>query len=83
MSKTERGLHFKVPADWPVEERNGIVSPVPIEEYLSRKFSAITSRFNVLEERVNTLEKRLRASEKETQRLKESLQALQKPKEGS
>lgn len=41
--KTEKGLRFSVPVDWPVEEQNGIVAPIPIEEYITRKFRDITT----------------------------------------
>lgn len=46
------GVGFSVPADWPIERRNGATGPIPIEEYMSLKF-------NKLEERISALEKKL------------------------
>ena len=56
VKKTQKGLHFDVPEDWPVEERNGVVAPIPIEEYLARKFSALDKRLAVLEKRLQANE---------------------------
>ena len=72
--KTEDRLHFQLPADWPVEKRNGVMGPIPIEEYLAKKFGAIESRLQSIEQRVNGFDVRLRALEeqnkKQTQTLK-------------
>ncbi|MBI4313647.1 MAG: hypothetical protein HY594_02405 [Candidatus Omnitrophica bacterium] len=61
--KEQKGLRFKLPADWPVEERSGAVGPIPTEEYLSRKFSALNSRLDSVEKRLGTSETGLRAAE--------------------
>lgn len=63
--KTADGLRFKLPPDWPVEKRNGIVSPIPVEEYLSKKLSAIESRLQQLEQQMVAADLRLRAMEEE------------------
>ncbi|MBI3324655.1 MAG: hypothetical protein HYZ92_05185 [Candidatus Omnitrophica bacterium] len=63
--KSEDGLRFKLPADWPVEKRNGILAPVPIEEYLSKKFSGVESRLQQLEQQINGFDLRLRVIEEE------------------
>lgn len=62
-AKTAKGLHFKVPPDWPIEERNGVVGPIPLEEYLDRKFSGLESRMRTLEQQMSSLELRLRVVE--------------------
>ena len=75
--KTEDGIRFKLPADWPIEKRNGILGPVPVEEYLSKKFSAIENRLQQAEQQLNSLDLRLRVMEEEIkkqQRLKSSEQ---------
>ena len=54
--KEVKGLKFKVPADWTVEERGGMIAPVPVEEYLSKKFSAAAARFDAAEKRLAALE---------------------------
>jgi hypothetical protein len=62
-TKTAKGLKFKLPSDWPIEERNGVVGPIPIEEYLSRKFSAVESRIRALEQQASSLELKIRVLE--------------------
>jgi len=57
------GVGFSVPADWPIERRNGATGPIPIEEYMALKF-------NKLEERISALEKKL--DEKKTDEEKSS-----------
>jgi len=61
--KTEANLHFQVPPDWPVEERGGIVGPIPIEEYLAKKFKLLEGRLQAMEQRLNGLDIRLRVLE--------------------
>ena len=63
--KTKDGLHFSLPADWPVEKRDGVVAPIPVEEYLGRKFSTLESRVRLLEEQVGSFELRLRVMEEQ------------------
>ncbi len=63
VKKTESGLHFQVPADWPIEKRGGVMAPIPIEEYLSRKFKGIETQIQALEQRLNGLDVRQRALE--------------------
>lgn len=59
MVRTSDGLKFVVPPDWPIEKRNGIVAPIPIEEYLNRKFSGLERKVQALEEKVSALESKL------------------------
>ena len=61
--KKKDGLRFNVPSDWPVEERNGAVGPIPIEEYLAKKFASLESRLRVIEQQVNSYDLRLRVLE--------------------
>lgn len=61
--KKKDGLRFNVPSDWPVEERNGAVGPIPIEEYLAKKFASLESRLRVLEQQVSSYDLRLRVLE--------------------
>ncbi len=61
--KKKDGLRFNVPSDWPVEERNGAVGPIPIEEYLAKKFAGLESRLRLLEQQVSSYDLRLRVLE--------------------
>lgn len=61
--QTKSGLHFRVPADWPIEERNGVTAPVPIEEYVTKKFAALEARIRTLEQQLSGSDLRLRVLE--------------------
>ena len=61
--KSEEGLHFEVPPDWPIEKRNGVVGPIPIEEYMGRKFQGVERRLQELEKQTTALDLRLRVME--------------------
>jgi hypothetical protein len=61
--KTEDRLHFELPPDWPVEKRGGILAPIPMEEYLGKKFKTVESRLQSIEQRLGGLDLRLRVLE--------------------
>ena len=66
--KTSEGLHFQLPPDWPVEKRGTLVGPIPIEEYVARKFTAMDQRLKVLEQQVGSLDVRVRVLEEDLKR---------------
>lgn len=51
--RVSRGLRYSVPKDWPMDERNGGISPVPTEEYVLMKFKKIDARLAALEAQLN------------------------------
>lgn len=61
--KSKNNLHFQVPPDWPIEERGGIVAPIPIEEYLAIKFQAIYLRLKRIENELSGMEIKMRVLE--------------------
>ncbi len=61
--KAVKGVTFVLPPDWPIEERDGFTAPIPIEEYLARKFRTIESRLQMLEQRLSGFDLRLRILE--------------------
>ena len=63
VEKTSEQLHFKLPPDWPIEKRAGMVQPIPVEEYLAMKFKALEARLQVLEQHLSGLDLRLRVLE--------------------
>lgn len=69
--KEAEGHHFRVPPDWPIEERGGIVAPVPVEEYLHQKFSRVDQRLGEMEQRLSALEVRVRVWEEEMKNQKQ------------
>jgi hypothetical protein len=56
---TQQGLHFKLPEDWPIEKRNGVVAPIPVEEYLSSKTKLLESRIHTLEQQLSSMDLRM------------------------
>ncbi len=46
--KTKKGLRFNVPEDWPVEERGGGLAPVPVEEYVLKRFKQVQDGLDAL-----------------------------------
>ncbi len=73
--RTSEGLKFVVPPDWPIEKRNGIVAPIPIEEYLNRKFSGLEKKVRELEGKVGALESKLSALEAKSKKPLQSSEA--------
>jgi len=67
VTKTKDGLHFNVPPDWPIEERGGVVGPIPAEEYMARKFLGLDGRLKTLEQQVAGFDLRLRLLEEAMQ----------------
>ena len=76
--KTSEGLHFQLPPDWPVEKRGTLVGPIPVEEYVAHKFTAVEQRLQSLEQQVGALDVRLRVLEEAMRR-----QRLQSKEEGT
>jgi hypothetical protein len=66
---TKEGLKFNVPPDMPIEKKDGLVQPVPFDQYLYVKFKLI-------EERMTAVEKKLDSSEKTLDSLDRKLDAL-------
>ena len=75
--KTEDGLHFNVPPDWPIEKRNGVTGPIPVEEYLARKFQALGAQLQGLEQRLSGLDVRLRVLEEESKKQRQGLRSME------
>ena len=43
--RTQKGLRFTVPEDWPIEKRGGGLAPIPVEEYVLKRFKEIIAYF--------------------------------------
>ena len=78
--KTVKGITFTVPEDWPIEERNGAVGPIPIEEYLARKFSAIQAQLQKLDQQLSGLDLRLRVVEQAAEARNGGLRSAETPR---
>ncbi len=62
--KNYKGLQFKVPEDWPIEKVGNTIGPIPMEEYMSRKFADVNQRLKKQEEVLAKMEKRLETVER-------------------
>lgn len=51
-TRSREGLKFTVPEDWPIEKRAGVVAPIPIEEYVTKKFRSIEEQLTVLKQQL-------------------------------
>lgn len=72
-TKTIKGLQFKLPEDWPIEDRGGAVGPIPVEEYLTLRFGKVDNKFIELEARTRTLQEKLGTLTGRVQTLEELL----------
>ena len=53
---TPEGLVFRVPEDMPIETRDGILAPIPFDEYVYGKFSQIHRRLDALDAKLANIE---------------------------
>ena len=74
--KTKERLHFTLPPDWPVEKRGGIVAPIPVEEYLAKRFKAIDERFSAMDERFKALAQQVADMERRLKHLEQRVDQL-------
>jgi len=77
VTKSKNGLHFQVPDDWPIEERGGIVAPIPIEEYLARKFEKLELRIRTIEQSLSGIDLRLRVLEEKSKAAEKKLRSVE------
>ncbi len=68
VAKGKDGLYFKVPPDWPIEKRGGVVAPIPIEEYLARKFNGLEKRLQEMGQQIGSMDLRVRVLEEDAKK---------------
>ena len=61
---TQEGLAFRVPEDMAVEKRNGILAPVPFDEYMYSKFKKIDEKLKAIDKKLDDIETLLKAPKK-------------------
>jgi len=84
LRKTQKGLHFTVPDDWPIEKRGGVLAPVPVEEYVLKHFKAIYAEIESLNKSIedqtaedgNSLDDFKRSVAREFDKITESIHYL-------
>lgn len=62
--KDTKGLNFKVPEDWPIEKRGGILAPIPTEEYVAKKFKAVAEELQAVKDALSAKFDELQSSVK-------------------
>jgi len=63
--ETKEGLRFEVPSDRPIVKRNGVVAPIPMDEYLHQKMKTLLKRIDELDQKVEAVIDRVDRIEKE------------------
>lgn len=56
---TREGLTFRVPEDMPIENRNGIQTPIPFDQYMYGKFKQIENKLKEVDAKLDRIEKML------------------------
>lgn len=77
--RTEGAHRLLLPNDWPVEHKDGAVSPVSIEQYLSMKFSQVAGRLEEINRRLAAVDQRLAALEAQQKTVQMRLKRLEEP----
>jgi len=77
--KTVSGLRFEVPEDRPIEERDNIIAPMPLDEYVALKFSKFESRLQKIEENINQIQDQLNLNQEQPNSPKAKENPSQKP----
>ncbi len=75
----QEGAHrLLLPKDWPVEHReDGVIQPVPVEQYLTLKFGRVADALDDVEQRLTRLEEALARLDAVDQALAQRLHALE------
>jgi len=74
---TDSGLRFMLPPDWPIEERAGVVGPVPVEEYLAMKFAGVNTKLSVQAEQLAAQADRITVQDEQLSALDRRIQELE------
>jgi len=56
---TKEGLNFRVPEDLPIEKKDGLLNPLPFDEYMYGKFKQIDERLKSIELLLDRIDKTL------------------------
>ena len=74
---TEGSMRYLSLKDWPVTRKNGIVTPVSLEEYLSMKFGQVRDSLNATTHRLEALERKFTQLEEDHTQLQAQMALLQ------
>ncbi len=71
--RTVDGINFSVPADRPIKKVHGLLTPMPLDEYMAMKFSKQEERIRSIEDSINKIEEDIALIKNE---LKKDLKSL-------
>ena len=75
--RTEGAHQLFLPKDWPVEDRETLLVPVPVESYLSMKFGQVRAQFKATKLHLESIDRRLRELEQVHKLLQIRLRSLE------
>lgn len=75
--RKERGHRLLLPKDWPIQYENGVISPAPIEQYLSMKFNQVRDMFAAIDTQLEDIEVRLERLEQAQNIMQKRLHLLE------
>ena len=68
--KTVDGIRFQVPEDRPIEQGKGFIRPMPLDAYVSMKFSKLEDRLQKMEVSIDGIKNDLAAIKEDVKLLK-------------
>lgn len=68
--KTVDGIRFQVPEDRPIEQGKGFIRPMPLDAYVSMKFSKLENRLQKMEDSIEKIKNDLAAVKEDLDLLK-------------
>lgn len=68
--KTIDGIRFQVPEDRPIEQGKGFIRPMPLDAYVSMKFSKLDERLQKIEDSIIAIKNDLAAAKEDIRLLK-------------
>ena len=64
------GIRFQVPEDRPIEQGKGFIRPMPLDAYVSAKFSKLENRLQKMENSIDAIKNDLAAVKEDIKLLK-------------
>lgn len=68
--KVVDGIKFDVPEDRPIERKDGVIGPMPMDKYVAFKFSKSEKRLEKIEDSIERIEEDLKLIRKDIESLK-------------
>jgi len=79
--KVVDGQRFQLPEDMPLQSKNNIIAPMPIEQYIAMKFERLEERLQRIEADVAALKKKDKMLMRDTRVTKDDIEVIKKASE--